>query len=80
MNDGMLLEHTGTCNDGLGKGACGGIAVVNPGGGSKNGENVLVGNFALFGASGGQFYVNGEAGDRFAVRNLRGISSRRGSW
>ena len=71
MNDGMLLEHTGTCNDGLGKGACGGVAVVkSPGGGSKKcGENVLVGNFALFGASGGQFYVNGEAGDRFAVRN-----------
>ena len=71
MNDGMLLEHTGTCNDGVGKGACGGIAVIkSPGGGSKNsGENVLVGNFALFGASGGQFYVNGEAGDRFSVRN-----------
>jgi glutamate synthase (NADPH/NADH) large chain len=71
MNDGMLLEHTGTCNDGVGKGACGGIAVIkSPGGGSKkSGENVLVGNFALFGASGGQFYVNGEAGDRFSVRN-----------
>ena len=71
MNDGMLLEHTGVCNDGVAKGACGGIAVVkSPGGGSfKPGENVLIGNFALFGASGGQLYVNGEAGDRFAVRN-----------
>ncbi|MEM7791199.1 MAG: glutamate synthase-related protein [Verrucomicrobiota bacterium] len=71
MNDGMLLQHTGTCNDGVGKGACGGIAVVkSPGGGSfYRGENVLIGNFALFGASGGQLYVNGEAGDRFAVRN-----------
>ncbi|MGB0371377.1 MAG: glutamate synthase-related protein [Opitutales bacterium] len=71
MNDGMLLEHTGTCNDGVGKGACGGVAAIkSPGGGSlKAGENVLIGNFALFGASGGQLYVNGEAGDRFAVRN-----------
>ena len=70
-NDGMLLEHTGTCNDGVCKGACGGVvAIKSPGGGSlKRGENVLIGNFALFGASGGQLYVNGEAGDRFAVRN-----------
>ena len=71
MNDGMLLEHTGTCNDGVGKGACGGIAAIkSPGGGKKErGHNVLIGNFALFGACGGQLYVNGEAGDRFAVRN-----------
>ena len=52
MNDGMLLEHTGTCNDGVGKGACGGIAAIkSPGGGKKErGHNVLIGNFALFGA------------------------------
>ncbi len=70
-NDGMRLEHTGTCNDGVGKTACGGVIVVkSPGGGSdKSGENVLIGNFALFGASGGKLFVNGEAGDRFAVRN-----------
>ncbi len=70
-NDGMRLEHTGTCNDGVGKSACGGVIVVkSPGGGSKTrGENVLIGNFALFGASGGKTFINGEAGDRFAVRN-----------
>lgn len=70
-NDGMLLTHTGTCNDGVGKSACGGtIAVLSPGGGSeKPGGNVLIGNFALFGASGGRLFVAGEAGDRFAVRN-----------
>ncbi|MDG4663731.1 glutamate synthase-related protein [Mycobacterium sp. 236(2023)] len=70
-NDGMTLTHTGTCNDGVGKSQCGGtIAVRSPGGGSEQaGGNVLIGNFALFGASGGRLFVEGEAGDRFAVRN-----------
>ncbi len=71
LNDGMRMEHTGTCNDGVGKTACGGTIIVrSPGGGNKiPGENVLIGNFALFGASGGKTFINGEAGDRFAVRN-----------
>ena len=70
-NDGMTMTHTGTCNDGVGKSQCGGtIAVRSPGGGStRPGGNVLIGNFALFGASGGRLFVDGEAGDRFAVRN-----------
>lgn len=70
-NDGIRMEHTGTCNDGVGKTACGGIIIIkSPGGGSQNpGENVLIGNFALFGATGGKTFINGEAGDRFAVRN-----------
>ncbi len=71
MNDGMRMEHTGTCNDGVGKSACGGTLIIeSPGGGIKTpGNNVLIGNFALFGASGGKAFINGEAGDRFAVRN-----------
>lgn len=71
MNDGMRLEHLGTCNDGVGKSACGGTLVVeSPGGGIKTpGNNVIIGNFALFGATGGKAFINGEAGDRFAVRN-----------
>ncbi len=71
MNDGMRMQHKGTCNDGVGKGACGGILIVeSPGGGQKTpGNNVLIGNFALFGATGGKAFINGEAGDRFAVRN-----------
>ncbi|MEL7027378.1 MAG: glutamate synthase large subunit, partial [Pseudomonadota bacterium] len=68
-NDGMVMEHTGTCNDGVGKGACGGEIIVRaPGGGSAR-ENVLIGNFALFGATGGRTFIEGQAGDRFAVRN-----------
>ncbi|WP_275575150.1 glutamate synthase-related protein [Methylocucumis oryzae] len=71
LNDGMRMEHLGTCNDGVGKSACGGVLVVeSPGGGIKTpGNNVLIGNFALFGATGGKAFINGEAGDRFAVRN-----------
>lgn len=70
-NDGLRLEHTGTCNDGVGKSMSGGTVVVrSPGGGSPaEGGNVLIGNFALFGATGGRLFVEGEAGDRFAVRN-----------
>ncbi|MCK0196988.1 glutamate synthase-related protein [Ancylobacter sp. 6x-1] len=70
-NDGMALRHVGTCNDGVGKGQCGGtITVRSPGGGcDEAGGNVLIGNFALFGATGGRLFVEGQAGDRFAVRN-----------
>ncbi|NYD67253.1 glutamate synthase-related protein [Agromyces atrinae] len=70
-NDGVVLTHSGTCNDGVGKGQSGGtIAIVSPGGGATDaGGNVLIGNFALFGASGGRTFVQGQAGDRFAVRN-----------
>lgn len=70
-NDGMVLRHSGTCNDGVGKSQAGGtIIVTSPGGGSEQaGGNVLVGNFALFGATGGRLFVEGQAGDRFAVRN-----------
>lgn len=71
LNDGMRMEHLGTCNDGVGKSMCGGLLIVeSPGGGVKTpGNNVLIGNFALFGATGGKAFINGEAGDRFAVRN-----------
>ena len=38
-------------------------------GGAQGRENVLIGNFALFGATGGRTFIEGQAGDRFAVRN-----------
>ncbi|MEM6640461.1 MAG: glutamate synthase-related protein [Pseudomonadota bacterium] len=69
-NDGLRLTHTGTCNDGVGKGMCGGEIVVRAAGARhQHTRSVLVGNFALFGATGGRLFVAGEAGDRFAVRN-----------
>ena len=70
-NDGMTLKHKGTCNDGVGKSACGGeIIITSPNRKTPSLiENVLIGNFCLFGATGGRLFVEGQAGDRFAVRN-----------
>ncbi|MCV6598304.1 MAG: glutamate synthase large subunit, partial [Mangrovicoccus sp.] len=68
-NDGMVMDHTGTCNDGVGKAACGGEIIIRAPGGGAPSENVLIGNFALFGATGGRAFIQGQAGDRFAVRN-----------
>lgn len=75
-NSGISLYHRGTCNDGVGKGASGGrIVVLNAGGGTDAAEgNVLVGNFALFGATGGELFVQGQAGDRFGVRNSGAVA------
>ncbi|MEM6412786.1 MAG: glutamate synthase-related protein, partial [Pseudomonadota bacterium] len=75
-NDGMKMEHSGSCNDGVGKGACGGEIIVRSpaGGGTAHGENVLIGNFALFGATGGRTFIEGQAGDRFAVRNSGAVA------
>ena len=70
-NDGMVFKHIGTCNDGVGKSCSGGeIIIKSPTNNNKNIiQNVLIGNFALFGATGGKLFVEGQAGDRFAVRN-----------
>ena len=70
----------GTCNDGVGKGQTGGRIVITNAGFSKKADknipnnNVLVGNFALFGATGGKLFVNGQAGDRFGVRNSGAVA------
>jgi len=69
---GMHMHHEGTCNDGVGKGLSGGtisVKVPENDGVSSDHQNTLIGNFALFGAVGGMTFINGEAGDRFAVRN-----------
>ena len=70
-SDGMVLKHSGTCNDGVGKSMCGGEIIIKSPESSRRKltENVLIGNFALFGSTGGKLFVEGQAGDRFAVRN-----------
>jgi glutamate synthase (NADPH/NADH) large chain len=79
-NSGITLVHKGTCNDGVGKAQTGGTIVVkNPGFSERSKsentkENVLVGNFALFGAMGGELYVEGQCGDRFGVRNSGAVA------
>ncbi len=68
---GLTLIIEGSANDYLGKGLSGGRIIVYP---SREatfvpGENILVGNVAFYGATGGEAYVRGMAGERFCVRN-----------
>lgn len=68
---GMTLRITGDANDYVGKGLSGGKIVVSSPNEAKVNEtnNVIIGNVAFYGASGGEAYINGYAGERFAVRN-----------
>ena len=68
---GLTLALEGDCNDGLGKGLSGGKLILYPPKGTKfkPGENIIVGNVALYGATSGRAYINGMAGERFCVRN-----------
>jgi glutamate synthase (ferredoxin) len=71
MPRGITLNLEGDCNDYLGKGLSGGKIIVRcpeeadyiPE------ENIIIGNGAFYGATGGEAYVNGVAGERFCVRN-----------
>ena len=68
---GMALTLVGDANDGFGKGLSGGRLIVHPPPLStfKSEENIIVGNVAFYGATGGEGYVRGVAGERFCVRN-----------
>jgi glutamate synthase (NADPH) large chain len=68
---GVSLTLEGDANDYVGKGLSGGRIVVYPPKGSRFApeESVVVGNVVLYGATGGEAYFNGMAGERFAVRN-----------
>jgi glutamate synthase (NADPH/NADH) large chain len=71
LQDGVTFELTGTANDYVGKGLSGGKMVINTPAEApyEPEENTLIGNVALYGATQGELYVNGQAGERFAVRN-----------
>ena len=68
---GLTLKIMGDSNDYLGKGLSGAKIIVRPPLGSTfdYSQNILIGNVALYGATSGQVYLNGLAGERFAVRN-----------
>ncbi len=70
---GMTLELEGDANDYIGKGVCGAKIIVYP---PKNSlpefvadQNIIVGNVAFYGATNGEAYMAGVAGERFCVRN-----------
>ncbi len=71
LSKGVTLTLEGDANDYVGKGLSGGRLVIYPPKSSKfiPEENVLIGNVALYGATSGDVFVNGVAGERFAVRN-----------
>ncbi len=68
---GMTLAIEGDANDYFGKGLSGGKLIVYPSAKAtfKAEENMIVGNVAFYGASAGEAYIRGLAGERFAVRN-----------
>jgi glutamate synthase domain-containing protein 2/glutamate synthase domain-containing protein 1/glutamate synthase domain-containing protein 3 len=68
LGHGIEFELTGEANDYVGKAMAGGRIVVRP---PENdaGTPVLAGNTCLYGATGGELYIAGSAGERFAVRN-----------
>jgi glutamate synthase domain-containing protein 3 len=71
LTRGITFDLTGTTNDYVGKGLSGGRIAIHP---SERAaydpeESIVVGNVALYGATGGEAYFRGFAGERFAVRN-----------
>jgi glutamate synthase (NADPH/NADH) large chain len=73
---GLKLEVFGDSNDYVGKGLSGATIVVRPAPSSplKSNENTIIGNTCLYGATAGELYAAGRAGERFAVRNSGAIA------
>jgi glutamate synthase (ferredoxin) len=71
MPKGMTFTLEGDANDYFAKGLSGGKVILYPPEGSSfvPEENMITGNVALYGATGGEVYIRGMAGERFAVRN-----------
>jgi glutamate synthase (ferredoxin) len=69
--EGMTLVLDGQANDFVGKGLSGGALVIRARGRAaiNSGQHVILGNVALYGATGGTLFAAGRAGERFAVRN-----------
>ncbi len=68
---GLRLELEGDANDYFGKGLCGAELIAYPDRDAKFApeENIIIGNVAFYGATSGQAYIRGTAGERFCVRN-----------
>jgi glutamate synthase (ferredoxin) len=73
LADGIELHLTGEANDYVAKGMAGGrIAIAPPA--NDAGDPYLIGNTALYGATGGRLFVAGRAGERFGVRNSGAVA------
>jgi glutamate synthase domain-containing protein 2/glutamate synthase domain-containing protein 1/glutamate synthase domain-containing protein 3 len=69
LADGVTLNLSGEANDYVGKGLSGGTISIAAGSAASRRGDVLAGNTVLYGATSGQLYIAGRAGERFAVRN-----------
>jgi glutamate synthase domain-containing protein 2/glutamate synthase domain-containing protein 1/glutamate synthase domain-containing protein 3 len=67
--EGVNLSLSGEANDYVGKGLSGGTISISAGSAASRRGDVLAGNTVLYGATSGQLYIAGRAGERFAVRN-----------
>ena len=74
--DGFNVRLFGEANDSVCKSMSGGRVVITPSPAAKFApeRNAIIGNCALYGATGGRLYVHGRAGDRFAVRNSGAVT------
>lgn len=77
---GITLELEGDCNDYMGKGLSGGILCIRPphGASFRPEDNIITGNVALYGATSGEAYISGAAGERFCVRNSGALAIAEG--
>jgi len=66
---GLTFRLDGEANDYVGKGLSGGTIAISAGADASRRGDLLVGNTVLYGATSGELYVSGRAGERFAVRN-----------
>ncbi len=73
---GVKMILTGEANDYVAKGMCGGEVIIKAPQvrGFDPAENSIIGNTVMYGATGGKLFANGQAGERFCVRNSGGVA------
>ena len=74
LDSGVTLKLHGEANDYVGKGLSGGTLIIRAGNSASKRGDVLAGNTVLYGATAGQLFLSGQAGERFAVRNSGAIA------
>jgi glutamate synthase domain-containing protein 2/glutamate synthase domain-containing protein 1/glutamate synthase domain-containing protein 3 len=75
---GATFRLTGEANDYVGKGLCGGTVSISAGPDAAERGDVLAGNAVLYGATAGELYIAGRAGERFAIRNSGALAVAEG--
>jgi glutamate synthase (NADPH/NADH) large chain len=71
---GLTLVLIGEANDYVGKGMHGGMIIIRPDNVAEPHKQVILGNTVLYGATGGEFFASGRAGERFGIRNSGAVA------